>query len=48
VWLLSLVTPLLLLCTVDVAFLQLAEGERFTGYHRRDFLYYSANGAWEQ
>jgi hypothetical protein len=39
----SIAVPLLLLLAVDLVLLDLAPGERFTGYFREDLLYYSAN-----
>jgi hypothetical protein len=39
----SLAVPLVLLGAIDLAYLDLEPGERFTGYFRQDFIYYSAN-----
>jgi len=43
VWLLCLGIPLLLLAATDAVLWSLEAGERFTGYHRQDFIYYSSN-----
>lgn len=43
VLLFSLAMPLLLLGAINLVYLDLRPGERFTGYYRQDFIYYSAN-----